>query len=110
MRSYRIAAGVLVLELLGGLDLDTAPLLEGAVASRVGPLDSPSHVEVDLEGLTFLDTSGLDALQAAVASLESAGVTVTVAGARRQVRRLLGIAAAHGWLASGPMLLVGAQA
>lgn len=104
VRSHRVARNVLVIEINGDLDLFTAPLLGTSMALHIDPSDVPAHVEVDLQGLTFCDTPGLDALHAAVTGLEASGTQVTVVGAQRPVRRLLQFAAEHGWIIAGPIL------
>lgn len=111
VRCRRLAHDVWRIEVAGGLDLFSAPLLDAALlrAFRAMPPHVQLDVEVDLQGLTFLDSCGLDALHAAVADLDASGVQVTVGGARRQVRRLLRSAAEQDWLATGPILAAACQ-
>lgn len=95
---------VWVIEIIGGLDLSTAPALDTLPVLPAVPPHVLTHVEVDLCALTFCDTAGLRALDAAVAGLQAAGAQVTVVGARRQVRTLLMCAAEHCWLTAAPIL------
>lgn len=110
VRSCRIANGVLSVELIGALDACTASLLDQTLALRIEPSEVPAHVEVDLQGLAFLDTTGLDVLSATVTGLEQAGAEVVVVGARHAVRKLLAFAAEHCWLTAGPILAAGTSA
>lgn len=105
----RGAGGPLIVRIIGGLDMWTAPLFDADVATMSASASASGvrTVEIDLTDLTFLDTAGLDALHAAVAGLEAGGAQVTVGGARREVRRLLRFAAEHCWLADGPLLAAG---
>lgn len=104
IRADRIARDVLAIEFIGDLDGNAAPLLDLSNALQVDPSDAPTHVDVDLKELRFLDTAGLSALQTAIVGLEAAGMQVTVTGARHEVRRLLTLAAEHCWLSAGPIL------
>ena len=64
------------LRVSGELDLATAPGLRAAVGDLMG--QGVRHVELDLAGCTFLDSSGLGALLWASHRLEAAGGEVTV--------------------------------
>jgi anti-sigma B factor antagonist len=68
--------------LRGELDMDTGDDVEEQVARVLR--DRPGHLIVDLSGLTFCDSSGIDVL---LAAREAAGR----AGARFQVSRPRGI-------------------
>lgn len=110
VRSCRIANDVLSVEIIGALDACTAPLRDQPLALGLEPSEVPAHVEIDLQGLAFLDTCGLDVLSATVTGLEQAGAEVVVVGACHEVRKLLAFAAEHCWLTAGPILAAGASA
>lgn len=105
VRSVRLDHDVVIIDIAGELDIDSAPLLDEArhaIAVSLGAA-AGAQVRIELAALAFCDTAGLDALSAAVAALEAIGAQVTVSGACRQVRRLLAFAADHCWLSSGPL-------
>lgn len=108
VRTTRLAADVWTVTLCGDLDLTAAAQV--ALATEVDPpAHTPTHVAIDLSGLTFCDTTGLAALDQAIANLETPRVTVTVTGASQQVRLLLRVAAGRGWLTAGPILAAAAH-
>lgn len=110
VRTTRIAADVWTVTLCGDLDLTAAAQVASALATEVDPpAHTPTHVAIDLSGLTFCDTTGLAALDQAIANLETPRVTVTVTGASQQVRLLLRVAAGRGWLTAGPILAAAAH-
>lgn len=90
--------------IVGDLDLFAGPRLGEAIAPLLSPSDVPSHVEIDLGGVAFCDTSGLDALHAAVTAFEKAGAQVIAVGTGRQLRTLLASAAAGDWHLAAPLL------
>jgi anti-anti-sigma factor len=61
------------------------------------------EIVLDLHELTFIDTSGLTALDEARNGLTAAGWYVTIGPAQPQVCRLIRFAQRSGWLASGPL-------
>lgn len=72
----RVTDGTAVMVVSGELDIATAPLLCSALAAqRVGPAD---RVEVDLSGVTFLDTYAAGAMETARRALEDCGISVTL--------------------------------
>ncbi|HEY5334578.1 MAG TPA: STAS domain-containing protein [Mycobacteriales bacterium] len=105
VRALHLDDDMVVVEIVGGLDIGTAPLVDPAGDSLVADLaaESGMYVRIDLAGLTFCDTAGLDSLSAAIGALEATGAQVDVVGARRQVRRLLLFAADHCWLTNGSL-------
>ena len=74
------------LALSGELDMASAHVLEAAVAAHM-PADRP--VELDLEGLTFIDSSGIRCL---IQISRSVGETILLRRPTEQVRRILEIA------------------
>jgi anti-anti-sigma factor len=99
--------GDLRIHLTGELDAWSAPTLTMALAglqpSPSGPRDQPQQIVLDLHELSFLDTSGLAALEAGRAALLTAGWCVEAGPAQPQVCRLLRFADREGWLVDGPM-------
>ena len=59
LRYPKVAAGVLVVKVIGELDMATAPQLGTAITSLP---DGGSRVVIDLTETTFLDSSGLNVL------------------------------------------------
>ena len=81
--------GVLVVSLGGQLDFLSAPQL----APRLADLQAATRdaVVVDVSGVTFIDSTGLNALVAAAQSIQSREATVLVAGASKHVARVFEI-------------------
>lgn len=105
VRALRLDHDMVLVEIVGALDIGTAPLVDRAGRSLVADLATEPgvYVRLDLSELTFCDTAGLDAISAAISALETTGAQVDVVGARRQVRRLLLFAADHCWLTNGSL-------
>jgi anti-anti-sigma factor len=82
-----------VIEVLGEIDLATAPLLERAVAET---LDGQDHDDlatvVDLHGVEFMGSTGLSLLLKAKEALESAGRSLRLARPSSTVMRTLELA------------------
>lgn len=66
-----------VLAVHGDIDIATAPVLSEALAGI--PAEASTHLIVDLDGVSFLDSSALAALVGANQALRSAGGTLSVA-------------------------------
>lgn len=79
--------GVALIALDGELDLAVVAVLDGAVGHVLD--DGLRHLLLDLDALTFCDSSGLGALLSASRRVREAGGTCLVAGARGAVHRLL---------------------
>ena len=75
----------------GELDMATAGRVEERVVTALTGDPRPDRVVLDLGGLTFCDSSGLDALLAARAEADRRGVDLRVAGPQGIVRRSLEI-------------------
>jgi anti-sigma B factor antagonist len=101
--------GVLVLSVLGEVDLTTAPELTRAI--ELVP-DLTSRVVVDLSGVTFLDSSGINALVSGKRTLEESGVGLGVvtapAGPVRRVFEITQLTGALGVVDSLDDALAGA--
>jgi len=92
------------LRLMGELDFASAPLLTaaGLVLAGEGELLSGLDVPVDLSELSFLDSSGLTALNDVAVQLTRAGATgITLIQATRPVLLLLTLASAAGQIGPG---------
>jgi len=83
------SAGVVVLALAGEADILSADGLR----TRVEELSTllPLHVVFDLAGLTFMDSSGINALVQSVRSVEASGGTAVVTEPTPEVRRVFDI-------------------
>ncbi len=93
-----------VLRLAGELDRASAPLLTaaGLVLTGEGELISGLAVQVDLSELSFLDSSGLTALNDVAVQLTRSGAPgLTLTQATQPVLRLLTLAAAAGLIGPG---------
>ncbi|HEX2313757.1 MAG TPA: STAS domain-containing protein [Thermomonospora sp.] len=71
----------------GELDLYTAPRLQTALAALLR--EEAGSVVVDLSGVEFCDSTGMNVLLAAMKRLEERGGTFELAGPRPAVRRIL---------------------
>jgi anti-sigma B factor antagonist len=81
------------LSLSGEIDAHTAPKVAAAI--EASPLD---HVEVDMAGVEFVDSSGLRVLIEAHQSAEARGGSVTLARPSTAVVRLLEISGVNEYL------------
>ena len=63
--------GHAVLSVAGELDIATAPRLRGTVGDLMG--QGVRHLEIDLEGCTFIDSTGMGALLWATHRLQAVG-------------------------------------
>jgi anti-sigma B factor antagonist len=85
--SVTVAGRDAVVLVRGELDLATASALETAV---MGYVDRGfSTVGVDLAAVTFMDTSGVNAIMACRQRATGPGATVSLSRASRSVRRIL---------------------
>ncbi|TXS44431.1 STAS domain-containing protein [Streptomyces sp. t39] len=85
--------GVVVLSLAGELDHDTAEPLREALARHTGT--GAGRVLVDLSGLTFCDSTGLNVLLHARLAAHDTGGSIELAGLRPPVARMFEITGAH---------------
>jgi anti-sigma B factor antagonist len=80
----------LTLELVGEVDLETAPELDRQLDNvDQTPLE---HLLIDLSGVSFMDSTGLRSIIRAQKVAESNGHTLAVRRGSRQVRRLFEVA------------------
>ena len=80
--------GVAVITVHGDVDLASGPPLAGAIAKALGG-EHPAPVEVDLSGVTFLDSSGISTLLKGRRMADTAGVGYRVVGAQGMALRVL---------------------
>jgi anti-anti-sigma factor len=91
-------------QVVGELDIATAPALSAELvdvarghALRASWAAQPT-IELDLAGLTFLDSSGLVALSDSYHALRELGCGLCLTDPQPEVLRLLDCAISHGWL------------
>lgn len=82
--------GSLVVSVRGDLDAATAPRLHDALQD-LGGQDSDGHVIVDVEGLSFIDSSGVYVLVQALKRMGSGGQRLTVSGVTPGAHKVLDI-------------------
>ncbi|HEX8002833.1 MAG TPA: STAS domain-containing protein [Mycobacteriales bacterium] len=80
------AGRAVVLSVNGDVDIATAPTLRERLADAVGTY---TGVVVDLDGVPFLDSTGLGVLVAAHNRAKSAGASLVIARPQRIVRNAL---------------------
>jgi anti-sigma B factor antagonist len=79
----------IVVELEGELDMANAPLLQSAIEDQ--ELTASKTVVLDLQGLTFLDSTGLRIILAAREQCWRRGQEFAVTPGSQQVQRLLSV-------------------
>jgi anti-sigma B factor antagonist len=86
----RADTGVLRLAVAGEVDALTGPQLQDAVEDALRD-DRPGHLDVDLDGVTFLDSAGITALLLCHANAEHANCRFRLTKAQPGVYRVLQI-------------------
>ncbi|KDN18814.1 STAS domain-containing protein [Amycolatopsis rifamycinica] len=87
LRVHSPAAGTLLVEVTGEIDLGTARRLDRVLQDRVHP--ELAELVIDLDRVTFFSVAGLNSLLRAQLLADSAGAHLTVdAGRSQAVRRL----------------------
>lgn len=76
---------VVTVALVGELDVTTTPQL----GPHLEPTGDPIGIVVDVSGLDFIDSSGLNALVQAARALRERGVRFAVAGAAPHILRVI---------------------
>ena len=98
--SFRIDAETetdrVLLRLSGDLDLTTRPALTDQVLSQVTP--TVAHLVLDMEAVTFCDSSGLGGLLDIRRATGDAGVELVLRNVPRPVARILDLTDVDGWL------------
>ncbi|MFB6808283.1 STAS domain-containing protein [Streptomyces sp. NPDC056387] len=83
-----------VVRVSGEMDIDRAEDLRQALYAVLSDAQRPHTVVVDLQGLSFCDSSGLNALLNARAAAAESGQTLYLAAPREQFVRVLEITGA----------------
>jgi anti-sigma B factor antagonist len=87
--STEVAGGRVRVVVVGEVDLETAPLVRAPIDDAL--LAGATAVELDLGGVTFMDSTGLSILAVASDQIAARGGSITVTGASTTVRRLFEI-------------------
>jgi anti-sigma B factor antagonist len=85
LRAGQTAAGGIVIELRGELDLATAPLVDDELGRAEA---SPELVVLDLRELSFMDSTGLRTVIGVERRLRACGGSLVIIQGSPQVRRL----------------------
>ncbi len=80
----------------GELDLDAAPIIDTALHRALAADPAADRLVIDLAGVTFCDSSGLDALLRARIATAWAGLTLHLARPAHAVAKLLKLTGADG--------------
>ena len=87
VQSRKTEKGVTVLAPSGRLDVTGVPALKAAVSEAVG--DGQSRLVIDMEGVSFVDSSGLGSVVAALKQVRSSKGDLRLAAPNQQVRVVL---------------------
>jgi len=87
VQSRQTEKGVTVLAPSGRLDVAGAPALKAAVSEAVG--DGRLRLVIDMEGVSFVDSSGLGSVVAALKQARSSKGDLRLAAPNQQVRVVL---------------------
>jgi anti-sigma B factor antagonist len=82
-------AGWTVVSIFGELDVATAPALREKLIALVG--DGSTHVVLDLEGVDFLDSTGLGTIISALKRVRTHGGDMRLVCTQARIRRLFEI-------------------
>jgi anti-sigma B factor antagonist len=89
-----------VVTVRGEVDLATAPELESCLHRAFG--DAPDGVVLDLDGLTFIDSSGLRVLVALAKDARSRDASLTLRNVPRHAQRVLDLTGLSEWFDRAP--------
>jgi anti-sigma B factor antagonist len=89
-----------VVTIRGEVDLATAPELESCLHRAFG--ETPEGVVLNLEGLTFIDSSGLRVLVALAKDARSRDASLTLTNVPRHAQRVLDLTGLSEWFDRGP--------
>lgn len=79
---------VKVIQPMGRLDVTTAAEFRRQVNDIASTANPPQYLVVDLQEITFMDSSGLGALVSALKSIRSSNGEMVICGANDQVQML----------------------
>lgn len=88
----------MVLELVGELDVVSAPSLERHLDEVLA--EPHARIMIDLNGLEFVDSAGVSVLIKAKQEAESSGRTLVLRRPTEQLHRVFAIVGLADWLAS----------
>jgi len=90
-----------VVTIIGELDVDAAQTVGDAFDEAI---EHPGPVELDMRGVSFVDSTGIAALVRAARKLHEEGRTLAIKGARQRVRGILELSGliAEGWVVLEP--------
>jgi anti-sigma B factor antagonist len=86
--SCRSQGDYTIMSVAGEIDVHTAPRLQGALAEALGGQD-PVRIVVDMCGVGFCDSTGLNVLLAAQRRAREGGGELELAGPRPAIRKVL---------------------
>ncbi|MEU9033997.1 STAS domain-containing protein [Streptomyces sp. NPDC048352] len=102
-RQHRYHTHTLI-TVIGDMDVQTRPELEKVTrAAAAIPLDGQT-LELDLSGVSFMDSSGLKLLLVLRRRLEATGGHLTVTGLQHQPTALLLLTGTHALLTGDPLI------
>ncbi|WP_062646310.1 STAS domain-containing protein [Streptomyces maremycinicus] len=87
---HRMIGGVRVVTVRGEIDHEVGELLSAALLSGYGEA-APSRIVVDLSGVTFMDSSGINVFVTAHQAVSGGAGWLRIAAARKPVLRVLGL-------------------
>jgi anti-sigma B factor antagonist len=90
----------LVVTVRGEVDLATAPELESCIQRAF--VEAPKAVLLDLEGLTFIDSSGLRVLVSLSKDARSRDASLTLRNVPRHAQRVLDLTGLSDWFDRAP--------
>jgi len=79
----------LIVSIDGELDLETAPVFRDTVDKKLNQYDSVRHLILDLEKVSFIDSSGLGAILGRFKRLNQQGGRLSAIRVSRQILRVL---------------------
>jgi anti-anti-sigma factor len=85
----------LTVRVRGEVDLATAPDLESAIRKVLD--DAPRGVDLDLQNLTFIDSSGLRSLVAISKDASARGLPLALRNVPRHAQRVLELTGLDAW-------------
>ncbi|MBT2467477.1 STAS domain-containing protein [Streptomyces sp. ISL-66] len=92
--AVEVLDGAVAVRPVGEVDIETAPVLQRALAQALTHASPAKAVVIDCSRLTFCDSSALNALLAARRAAEESGTVIRLAAPQSQLQRLLEITGA----------------
>ncbi len=78
-----------IVTVTGEIDLYTAPRLHGELAAVIAAAAPESRVTVDMSGVDFCDSTGMNVLLSCLRAAREKRIGLTLAGPRPAVRKIL---------------------